>query len=150
MINFSAPDLNVHPPRSPRVMLGGFVVLPRIIDKCRAMHAGTNGDYHYNCPLDQRFFNFVKVDAEAFSAQVKAGSSDAELLAWILENAGTPLDQMTIKAWSEVQTNRAPNNVTYRTKFNENHASVAPHREDISTSFDMLDLDDFVSYGGKA
>ena len=34
--------------------------------------------------------------------------------------------------------------------FNELHRKAAPQREDIATWFDLLDLDDHVSYGGKA
>ena len=47
-----APDLTKRPPRSPRVRLGGLVILPRMLDKGRAAIAGTIGDYHYDCPLD--------------------------------------------------------------------------------------------------
>ena len=40
MISYSTPDLTQHPPRSPRVRLGGFVHLPRLLDKARAYAAG--------------------------------------------------------------------------------------------------------------
>jgi len=40
-----APNLNQRPPRSPRVRLGGYVVLPRILDKGRAELAGTVGEF---------------------------------------------------------------------------------------------------------
>jgi hypothetical protein len=35
------------------VRLGGFALLPRMLDKCRATIAGKQGEYHYNCPNDQ-------------------------------------------------------------------------------------------------
>ena len=56
-INLSTPDLTKFPPRSPRTRLGGFVHLPRLIDKARAVAAGKGGDFPYNCPIDQRFFS---------------------------------------------------------------------------------------------
>ncbi len=34
--SISAPDLTQRPPRSPRVRLGGLVLLPRMLDKGRA------------------------------------------------------------------------------------------------------------------
>lgn len=34
--------------------------------------------------------------------------------------------------------------------FNQLHTEVGPKRNDIGTWFDLLDLDDYVSYGGKA
>ena len=46
----SAPYLTQRPPRSPRTRLGGYVLLPRMLDKGRATLAGMNGEYHYNCP----------------------------------------------------------------------------------------------------
>ena len=43
-------DLTLRPPRSPRCRLGGYALLPRMLDKGRATLAGKNGDYHYACP----------------------------------------------------------------------------------------------------
>ena len=51
-MDFATPDLTQNPPRSPRTKLGGYVMLPRLIDKCRGQIAGKNGEYHYGCPLD--------------------------------------------------------------------------------------------------
>src|SRR5690242_14905781 len=53
-VNYQAPDLRKHPPRSPRTRLGGYVQLPRTIDKARALALGQIGEYHFNCPFDQR------------------------------------------------------------------------------------------------
>ena len=38
-----ALNLTQRPPRSPRVRLGGYTILPRILDKARASLAGTLG-----------------------------------------------------------------------------------------------------------
>ena len=47
MSNVTAPtDLSKRPPRSTRTRLGGYVLLPRIIDKCRAVIAGTRRSPH--------------------------------------------------------------------------------------------------------
>jgi hypothetical protein len=56
-----AKDLSNDFPRSPRETLGGYVLAGRILDKCRATLAGTNGEYHFNCPLDNFFFNFAGI-----------------------------------------------------------------------------------------
>ena len=45
----SAPDLTQRPPRSPRVRLGGYVLLPRLLDKGRAALAGTLGEARRIC-----------------------------------------------------------------------------------------------------
>jgi hypothetical protein len=132
------------------VRLGGFVLLPRILDKCRATLAGKNGEYKFNCPLDQQFFNHLQLDAEAFKAEVKAEKGDGEMLDWIQKNAGRKLTPVEAIAWSIYQEQRAPGDAETREFFTELHKQSAPGRNDISSWFDLLDVDDFVSYGGKA
>jgi hypothetical protein len=146
---FSAPDLAKYPPRSPRTRLGGFVHLPRLIDKARAAVAGTNGDYHYDCPVDAHFWAFTGIKARAFLQQVKAGKGDGELLAYVLAHATPQRTPGDIAAWSAWFENRAPGGVDGRQFFNEVHRKNAPGREDIATWFDWLELDDFVTFGGK-
>lgn len=146
----NAPDLTQRPPRSPRVRLGGYVILPRMLDKGRAAIAGKPGEYHYNCPMDQRFLEFVGIDADELKAQLAAGNSDGEILAWIEKNAKNKQGQATIVNWSAVAEQRAPSDVESREYFNGLQKTAAPTREDITTWFELLDVDDFVTFGGKA
>ena len=145
----NAPDLTQRPPRSPRVRLGGFVLLPRVIDKCRALVAGTNGEYNYACPMDQQFFSFTGVDPEMLKQQVAAGKGDGELLNWILENSKVKRTEFEVKTWSDWQAQRVPMDMESREFFHGLHSKVAPAREDIAGWFDLLDLDDYVSFGGQ-
>ncbi|HOC55332.1 MAG TPA: DUF5069 domain-containing protein [Verrucomicrobiota bacterium] len=146
----NAPDLTQRPPRSPRVRLGGYVILPRMLDKGRAALAGKNGEYNYACPVDQRFLTFAGVDPAALKKQLAAGKSDGEVLLWIQKNAKHQRTEAEIAAWSALQEQRAPSDTGSRGFFHELHGKIAPKREDISTWFDLLDLDDYVSFGGKA
>jgi len=146
----STPDLTQHPPRSPRVRLGGYVILPRMLDKGRATLAGKLGEYKYACPLDQRFLNFTGVDPEALKKQLAAGKGDGEILAWIEANAKSKRTEPEIAAWSAWQNARVPTDAESREFFNGLHKQAGPQREDIATWFDLLDLDDYVSFGGKA
>lgn len=150
-MNNAAPltDLTKRPPRSTRVRLGGYVLLPRIIDKCRAVLAGTNGDFKYACPLDMEFFEFVSIDPDALRRQVEAGLGDTALLEWVRNNAGTKRSPYEIHLWSRYMEDRVPSGVEKREYFNQAHRDNAPDRDDISTWFDWLDLDDYTSYGGK-
>ena len=78
--NHSAtPDLTRRPPRSPRQRLGGYVLLPRMLDKGRAEIASQAGEYHYNCPLDQHFVTFVGIDPEALRKELASGKGDGDL-----------------------------------------------------------------------
>jgi hypothetical protein len=143
-------DLTQRPPRSPRARLGGFVILPRMLDKGRATIAGTPGEYKYACPLDERFLNFAGIDPEALKKQLTEGKGDGEILAWILETSSNKPDEIAIAAWSHHCEARVPADIETREFFNEMQSKIAPKREDIVTWFDMLDLDDYVSFGGKA
>ncbi len=143
-------DLIQHPPRSPRCRLGGYVILPRMLDKGRATIAGTHGEYKFACPLDQRFLDFAGIDPEALKEQLAEGKGDGEILKWIQENSKNKPSEPAIDAWSRFAERRAPADVESRGFFNEIHSKNGPAREDIVTWFDMLDLDDYVSFGGKA
>lgn len=146
----NAPDLTQRPPRSGRVKLGGFVILPRMLDKGRATLNGKNGEYHYDCPMDQRFLNLVGIDAGKLKEQLAAGKGDGEILDWINENAKNKLSDAEILVWSKAANERAPSDIESRAYFNEIATKAAPKREDISSWFDLLDVDDYVTFGGKA
>lgn len=145
----NAPDLTKRPPRSPRVRLGGYVILPRMLDKCRALINGTNGEYNYACPVDQRFLTFAGVDPEALQKEVAGGKGDGEILEWIRSNQKFKKTDDEILAWSCYQERRAPSDVESREFFNGLHSKAAPKRDDITTWFDLLDVDDYASYGGN-
>ena len=145
-----APDLTKQPPRSPRVRLGGYALLPRCLDKGRATIAGTNGEYHFNCPLDQRLLTFAGVDADALKKELGKGKGDWEILQWFQKNSEHRRSDAEIAAWSSWQEGRAPSDAESRGYFNDLHSKSAPKREDIVSWSDLLDVDDYVSFGGKA
>ena len=145
----SYPDLTQRPPRSPRVRLGGYVILPRILDKCRALLAGTNGEYHYACPIDQRFLVFTGIDPEVLKAEVAKGLGDGAILAWIQANAPIQRADHEIEAWSRFRENAAPGDNDSRAYVSSAiEATGGAEREDIATWFEWLDYDDYMSFGG--
>ena len=85
-----ARDLREDEPRSVHDQLGGFELAARALDKCRATLAGTNGDYEFNCPLDQRFFARIGINAEDFREFVATGATDDQVAQWITKNAKRP------------------------------------------------------------
>ena len=88
-----APNLQQEEPRAKDVELGGFKMAARALDKCRAELAGTAGEFHFNCPMDQRFFGNSGIGAESFREFVASGASDQEVEEWIRTNATAPAPQ---------------------------------------------------------
>ena len=146
-----APDLTQRPPRSPRCRLGGYVILPRMLDKGRATIMGKNGEYKYNAPFDQHVINFIGFDPAALLEQLAAGKGDAEILEWIQESGERPPGPWEIEQWSEHMLRRTPDSDEETLMFFFRRVgSFSKAREDIKTWMDLIDLDDHVTFGGKA
>jgi uncharacterized protein DUF5069 len=149
--NISAPDLTKRPPRSGRCRLGGYALLPRMLDKARAEIAGQNGEYNYNCPLDQHILNFLGIDAAALREQLATGQGDGEILEWINANAAHKRAPWEVELWSDFMQRRGPDSDAETLGyFAEAVGKFTKTREDIKAWADLLDLDDYVSFGGKA
>jgi hypothetical protein len=150
MKKISAPDLTKRAPRSPRCRLGGYALLPRMLDKGRAEIAGTNGEFHFNCPLDQHIINFVGIDPAALREELAAGQGDGEILEWIKANGKCQRNPWEIEQWSEFQERRGPDSDAETLQyFAEAVGKFSKTREDIKGWADLLDLDDHVTFGGK-
>lgn len=147
----AAPDLTAHAPRSPRSRLGGFAILPRLLDKCRADLVGRIGEYHTNCTIDQEFLSFAGIDYDVLRERLAEGLSDGEVLKWISSNAGETRTPWEISQWSDYQNHRspAPNTGLYE-YFSNTLSTIGEGREDIRSWADLLDLDDYCSFGGVA
>ena len=149
--DISATDLTQRPPRSPRSRLGGYALLPRMLDKGRATLAGKNGEYRFNCPLDQRILNFVGIDPNKLLAELKKGKGDGEILERIQANAKHKRAPWEIQQWSDYIDRRGPDSDAETLQlFADYVAKITRTREDIRAWSDLLELDDFVSFGGKA
>lgn len=95
-----ARDLSKEPPHSPRARFGGFAILGRAVDKCRASIAGTIGSYHYDCPLDNQLFRFKGINGEQFKKAVAKADNYEDVADWVAAN-GTKKTPEEIEAWSE-------------------------------------------------
>src|SRR2546421_12178889 len=127
MAQNNPPDLTQRPPRSARVRLGGYAILARTLDKGRATLAGKNGEYHFNCPLDQRFLEFAGIDAEALKKQLAAGKGDGERLERIQKNAKNKRTEPEKALWSEFSARRVPREPEAPKLFNDLHDKAAAH-----------------------
>lgn len=148
--SFAAPDLTRRAPRSLRSRLGGYAVLPRLLDKCRASISGTIGEYHTDCPLDHQFLDFTGIDYTQLKAELAQGKTDGEILQWIETNSKKPRTAWEIELWSTYQEKRLPDSDPGTSGFFAiTLAKITKNRADIHTWADLLDLDDHVSFGGS-
>jgi len=76
-------DLTKGPPRSPREVLGGYVILARCLDKCRAFLLDMNGEYNYwYCSLCDQLEQFTGVDHDVMKEFIATGATDDEVGEW--------------------------------------------------------------------
>jgi len=150
-MSISFPDLTQRPPRSARAKLGGYVILPRMLDKGRATIEGKNGEFHYDCPMDQHILKFLGIDAAALLEELKKGNGDGEILTWIVENQKNKHQPWEIDLWSSYHEKRGPDSDQETATFFTGKVVElgAASREDLKAWFDLLDLDDYVTFGGK-
>jgi hypothetical protein len=142
---FAARDLNKQAPSSPRKRLAGFAVVSRTIDKCRASVAGTLGQYHYDCPLDNSLFTFKGITAEQFKSAVQTAKDYEEMGIWLHAN-GALKTADEIKAWSdEMEASSLIKDPNKRDYFIENCHKLGLNPQTNST-FDWLEADDRESF----
>jgi uncharacterized protein DUF5069 len=84
-----APDLTQTAPRSPYAALTPSfpAVAARLVDKCRAELLGRAGSYHYNCPMDRRFFAATGLEATPLRDFISTGADDIEVANWMRTHA---------------------------------------------------------------
>jgi hypothetical protein len=138
-------DLNKQAPHSPRERIGGFAIACRAVDKCRASLAGTLGEYHYDCPLDNQLFSFKGITGDQFTAAVKAAKNYDEVGIWLLAN-GTAKSAPEIEDWSDDQEGDSLMKIPEK----RDHFIESCHRlglnPDKTTTFDWLEADDRFSF----
>jgi len=99
-MKLNALDLTKVAPRSPRdTSIAGYVVAARALDKCRSDLAGTKGEYHSGCPLDNLWLEFIGLSFDTFRTFVATGATDAEVTAWVTANA-KPHTRTEIIQWN--------------------------------------------------
>lgn len=134
-------DLRTSFPRSMRHKLAGYVHVARMIDKCRAVLAGTEGEYLYPCPMDERLLQFAGITSEQFTAAVKAHPTDEGVVAWFLQ-AATPHPPEELEAWNQALLERGPSSPESVQRFKKCLEAIDPSRTDITAWSDLQDLEE--------
>ncbi|MGA7273521.1 MAG: DUF5069 domain-containing protein [Candidatus Udaeobacter sp.] len=142
-------DLKREAPRSPHIRAGGYAILGRTIDKCRALVAGNIGEYHFDCALDNMLFGFKGVKGNDFKAQIEQGAGDEEIVEW-LNQSGEKKTAAEIKRWSErMEASSLYDDLEKHDYFVQQTRKLGLDPEK-TTTFEWLDIDDRASQEQKA
>ncbi len=134
-------DLRTSFPRSMRATLAGYVHLARMIDKCRAVLAGTEGEYIYPCPMDERLLEFAGITSNQFTAAVHAHASDDGVVSWFRQIA-TPHPPDELEAWNRALLLRGPSSPASAERFKHYRDAIDPSRTDLTAWSDLQDLEE--------
>ena len=145
---FKDMDLTVGPPRTPYLRsVAGVAGAARMADKARAKNAGTLGEYRYGSDsgVDRIILEFLGVSDEAFAQAAGDNPNDDELSDWV--RAHCDLSTPQIAAFNARLITRGLNTPDVRARFLKRRGQLAPERTDITSYFDLIDLDDEIDFG---
>ena len=130
-------------PRSPYEKLGGYVHLPRLIDKAKLHRKGLLDGYNYKTVgFDKHLLSFLKLDAEAFEEAVNRLDDDAAILKWVQENCAKHSAE-AIEHWNQAMVLRHPDTAAKKARFTHFlKQSGGSGRKDIRTYFDLIEFDE--------
>ena len=130
-------------PRSPYQRLGGYVHLPRLIDKARLHRKGLLAGYNYkSVGFDQHLLAFLKIDPDAFEEAANKLESDEGVLAWVKQN-GADHSTEEVEQWNEAMISRQPDTAEKKARFlHFLREAGGSGRKDIRTYFDLIEFDE--------
>ncbi len=130
-------------PRSPYERLGGFVHLPRLIDKARLHRKGLLDGYNYKTTgFDKHLLAFLKLNPDGFEEAAHRLDDDAAILEWIQQN-GAKHSPDAIEHWNEAMISRQPDTAAKKARFlHFLKEAGGAGRKDIRTYFDLIEFDE--------
>ena len=130
-------------PRSPYDRLGGYVHLPRLVDKAKLHRKGLLNGYNYKTVgFDKHLLAFLKLDPDAFEEAANRLEDDSAILRWIEENGAKHSDD-AIEHWNEAMISRHPDNAEKKARFlHFLKEAGGESRKDIRTYFDLIEFDE--------
>ena len=130
-------------PRSPYEKLGGYVHLPRLIDKARLHRKGLLNGYNYKTVgFDKHLLAFLKLNGDAFEDVANTLDDDGAILDWVQKN-GVRHSPELIEEWNEAMISRHPDTAVKKARFlHFLREAGGEARNDIRTYFDLIEFDE--------
>ena len=135
------------PLRSPRESLGGYLLLPRLIDKVRLLASGQLPQVYAahvlgsGVTLDGRFLSFTGLDAEALRQAILSSRTDTEVLTWV-QNHARPTTAMERGAWVEQIASYRPDAALMEYRKTAYPKLAARVDVSILSVLDLIDMDE--------
>jgi hypothetical protein len=123
--------------------LGGYVHLPRLIDKAKLHRKGLLNGYNYKTVgFDKHLLAFLKLDPDAFEEAANRLDDDAAILQWITERA-VQHDDAAVEEWNQAMISRHPDTAAKKARFlHFLKEAGGDGRKDIRTYFDLIEFDE--------
>ena len=130
-------------PRSPYERLGGYVHLPRLIDKAKLHRQGLLNGYNYKTVgFDKHLLAFLKLNPDAFEEAAHRLEADDAILEWIDQNGATHSEE-EIEQWNHAMISRHPDSAVKKARFlHFLKEAGGEERKDIRTYFDLIEFDE--------
>lgn len=130
-------------PRSPYEKLGGYVHLPRLIDKAKLHRKGLLNGYNYKTVgFDKHLLAFLKLNGDVFEEAANRLEEDAAILNWVQEN-GAKHSPEAAEQWNEAMISRHPDTAAKKARFLHFLKQAGGEgRKDIRTYFDLIEFDE--------
>jgi hypothetical protein len=130
-------------PRSPYERLGGYVHLPRLIDKAKLHRKGLLDGYNYKTVgFDKHLLAFLNLNPDSFEEAAHRLDDDAAIFAWVQENGATHSPD-SIEHWNEMMISRRPDTAAKKARFlHFLKEAGGAGRKDIRTYFDLIEFDE--------
>ncbi len=130
-------------PRSPYERLGGYVHLPRLIDKAKLHRKGLLNGYNYKTVgFDKHLLAFLKLNPDAFEEAAHRLEDDEAILEWIEKNGAKHAPE-EVEQWNQAMVSRHPDSAVKKARFlHFLKESGGDGRKDIKSYFDLIEFDE--------
>jgi Domain of unknown function (DUF5069) len=130
-------------PRSPYLTLGGYIHLPRLIDKARFYRQGCLYGYNYKAlGFDKHLLSFLNIDGDEFEEVVNTLETDEAILDWI-RSRGVHHSESEIASWNRRQIEKRPDNPEKLARFRRILQEVGGSAESgVETYFDLIEFEE--------
>lgn len=137
-------DLTQAPPRSPKLQLDGLAMMPRTIDKLRAMLPGGKPGVYKIDGFSKRMLDAIGVSENDLREAVRGAQSDDDVAKWLREHA----DTSKYAEFNNYILKRSIDDISDKAAFMERYP-ILKKRTDIYYLADMLEADDAEMFAQK-